>query len=467
MDRVRNRATRGGHLSQVFRLSSPKLRYLAWGLDVFIVAAVGTAVYAEYHQTWHTWWTWPKVYTVLVVGAALLFGLFADRLYRSWRVNDLLAMLKSVFGVWAIVMALLTSGLFLTKSSTDVSRIWFITWGSVSWIALSIQRLLVYWFLHWLRRKGYNYKTVLLVGFSPISEHVLQAIRDSAWSGLRVVGQVRVDELESYLVSVGIKQPSEVWLCLPMSDEHGIRTALNALRYSMADIRLVPDLFSLKLINHGISQALGIAMLDLSASPVNGVKRLAKGIEDKLLGGLIFVLITPLMLCIALAIKLSSPGPVLFKQRRLGWNGKVINVYKFRTMKVHQEECGRVTQASESDSRVTRVGAFLRRTSLDELPQFFNVLQGRMSIVGPRPHAIAHNDYYKELVPRYMLRHKVKPGITGWAQIHGFRGRIDALEKIEKRVEYDLYYIENMSVFLDIKIIFITLYRGFIHPNAY
>lgn len=454
-------------MSRVLRLSSPKLRYLAWALDVFIVASVGLVVYAGYHLTWDEWWVWPQIYAVVVGGAALLLGLFADRLYRSWRVNDLGVMLRSVFGVWAMVMALLTLSLFLAKSSTDVSRIWFIAWGVISWMALSIQRLLAYWFLRWLRRKGYNYKTVLLVGYSAISEQVLQAIRDSAWSGLRVAGQVRVDELESYLVSLGSKQPNEVWLCLSMSDEQGIRSALNALRHSLSDIRLVPDLFSLKLINHGISQALGIPMLDLSTSPVTGATRLAKSIEDKLLGGLIFVLISPLMLCIALAIKLSSPGAVLFKQKRLGWNGKVINVYKFRSMKVHQEEDGQVTQASVNDPRVTRVGAFLRRTSLDELPQFFNVLQGRMSIVGPRPHAIAHNDYYKELVPRYMLRHKVKPGITGWAQVNGFRGETDTLDKMEKRVEYDLYYIENMSIGLDMKIIGLTVFKGFLNTRAY
>jgi putative colanic acid biosysnthesis UDP-glucose lipid carrier transferase len=450
-------------LSGVLRLSSPRLRHLAWALDVLIISAVGWAIYAEHHA----WWGWPQVYSVLVGGAGLLLGLFADRLYRSWRVTDLGVMLSSVFGVWSMVMALLTLTLFLTKSSSDVSRIWFIAWGFVCWIALSIQRLLAYWLLRWLRRKGYNYKTVLLVGFGSISQQVLQVIRDSAWSGLRVAGHVRVDELESYLASSADKQPSEVWLCLPMSDEHGIRTALNALRHSLSDIRLIPDLFSLKLINHGISQALGIPMLDLSTSPVTGVTQLTKSIQDKILGGLIFIFIGPLMLCIALAIKLSSPGPVLFKQKRLGWNGKVIKVYKFRTMRVHQEENGQVTQASANDPRVTKVGTFLRRTSLDELPQFFNVLQGRMSIVGPRPHAIAHNEYYKELVPRYMLRHKVKPGITGWAQVNGYRGATDTLEKMEKRVECDLYYIENMSVWLDLKIIVLTVFKGFRHRNAY
>jgi putative colanic acid biosynthesis UDP-glucose lipid carrier transferase len=173
------------------------------------------------------------------------------------------------------------------------------------------------------------------------------------------------------------------------------------------------------------------------------------------------------MLLIALAIYFTMGGPVLFKQIRNGWNGKLIRIYKFRTMKVHQELNGHVTQAQKDDERVTALGAFLRKTSLDELPQFYNVLQGRMSIVGPRPHVVAHNEYYRQMVPRYMLRHKVKPGITGWAQINGFRGETDTLDKMEKRVELDLYYIERMSLWLDLKIIVLTVVKGFVNRNAY
>jgi len=160
-------------------------------------------------------------------------------------------------------------------------------------------------------------------------------------------------------------------------------------------------------------------------------------------------------------------GPVFFKQLRHGWNGRHISVYKFRTMVHHTENAGQVTQATRDDARVTPLGRFLRRTSLDELPQFINVLQGKMSIVGPRPHSIVHNHYYKEFVPRYMLRHKVKPGITGWAQVNGYRGEVDRLEKMEGRVEMDLYYIENMSLVLDFKIILLTIFKGFLHRNAY
>ena len=195
--------------------------------------------------------------------------------------------------------------------------------------------------------------------------------------------------------------------------------------------------------------------------------RIAKRLEDVVIGGLIFLMILPLCALIALAIKLTSPGPVLFKQYRTGINGRNFKVYKFRSMVVHAESKGQVTQATKRDARVTRIGAFLRRTSLDELPQFFNVLQGRMSIVGPRPHALAHNEYYKDLVESYMQRHKVKPGITGWAQVNGLRGETDTVEKMQARVEHDLWYIDNWSLWLDLKIILLTVFKGFMNPNAY
>jgi putative colanic acid biosynthesis UDP-glucose lipid carrier transferase len=211
----------------------------------------------------------------------------------------------------------------------------------------------------------------------------------------------------------------------------------------------------------------GLPIIDLNASPIVGVNRFIKELEDKVLSLLILIIISPIVLLIAIGVKLSSPGPVIFKQNRHGWDGRPIKVYKFRTMEVHEECEGQVTQACKYDVRVTKFGAFLRRTSLDELPQFFNVLQGRMSIVGPRPHAIEHSNQYKDQIDAYMLRHKVKPGITGWAQVNGWRGQTDTLEKMKKRVEYDLYYIENWTVWLDLKIIFMSLFTGFVHKNAY
>jgi len=192
-----------------------------------------------------------------------------------------------------------------------------------------------------------------------------------------------------------------------------------------------------------------------------------KWFEDRIVASLILVLISPILLGVALAVKFTSKGPIIFKQKRHGWNGEEIEVYKFRSMYVHDESKGHVTQAKKGDSRITPLGAFLRRSSLDELPQFVNVLQGRMSIVGPRPHAVAHNMQYRELIPRYMLRHKVKPGITGWAQVNGLRGETDTVEKMEARVQADLFYIENWSLWFDLRIIFLTVFKGFFNTNAY
>jgi len=454
------------------RLSSPGLSYVAWALDIGILAALAWFIHNLHPDnpvlpgTDTLQWL-PFRYGVLLASAGLLLGVFSDSLYRSWRVNDLSSMLKSVATVWGSVVVLLMLGLFITKTSADISRAWFIGWALSCWVALSLQRLAAYRFLRWLRQRGYNFKTVLLVGSGPVSDQVVKAIHDSAWSGLRIQAHIQPEQLHAYAALPDQQQPDEIWLCLPLSDEAGIRTSLEALRHSVANIRLVPDWFSLKLINHGISEALGIPMLDLSASPVTGTTRLLKATEDRLLALLILVLISPLMVAIAIAVKFSSPGPIYFKQKRNGWNGSVINVYKFRSMYLHQEDDGQVTQATQRDPRITPLGRFLRRTSLDELPQFINVLQGRMSIVGPRPHAVAHNDYYKQHVPRYMLRHKVKPGITGWAQVHGLRGETDTLEKMEKRVEYDLFYIEHMSLWLDLKIMAMTVFKGFASRNAY
>jgi putative colanic acid biosynthesis UDP-glucose lipid carrier transferase len=454
-------------MKTALRLSAPWMRYVAWLFDVLLIASAGYAIYIWRHQALDAAEGLEQVYAALIGIAGLLLAVFSDSVYKSWRVNNLGVMLRSIVVVWTSIWLMLLLGLFLTKYANEVSRFWFVVWGGGALITLLLQRLLVYLALRWLRKQGYNFKTVLLVGNGAMKEQVTQAIEAAAWSGLRIVGQISVADLSTYAKLPEDEQPQEIWLCIPLSDESGIKQAMDLLRFSLANIRLVPDWFSLKLLNHGISEAVGIPMLDLSHSPVTGMVWLLKAIEDRVLAGVIFIVISPLMILIALAIKLTSPGPVFFKQKRHGWNGEVINVYKFRSMLVHKEANEQITQAVKSDARVTPLGGFLRRTSLDELPQFINVLQGRMSIVGPRPHAVEHNEHYKEKVPRYMLRHKVKPGITGWAQIHGFRGETDTLEKMKKRVEYDLYYIEHMSIWLDLQIIATTILKGFIHRNAY
>lgn len=241
---------------------------------------------------------------------------------------------------------------------------------------------------------------------------------------------------------------------------------MNEFSDTTVDVFLVPDLFSYSSHISQLRMFGNIQTISIFTSPFEGEGAVLKRIEDIVLGAFFTLVSLPVMLAVAIGIKLTSPGPVLFKQNRYGLNGKQIPVWKFRTMRV-MENSAVVTQATRNDPRITRFGAFLRKTSLDELPQFFNVLQGTMSIVGPRPHAVAHNEQYRVLVENYMIRHKVKPGITGLAQIHGFRGETDTIDKMEKRIQYDLEYIQSWSLLLDIKIVFLTFFRGFVGKNAF
>jgi putative colanic acid biosynthesis UDP-glucose lipid carrier transferase len=251
-----------------------------------------------------------------------------------------------------------------------------------------------------------------------------------------------------------------------MVSQPRIMGLLEGLRDTTTSIYFVPDIFIADLIQARMDGVGSIPVLAVCESPFYGVNGLIKRGSDIALASAILLLVSPLMALIACAVKLSSPGPVLFKQRRYGLDGRQIVVYKFRSMTVC-EDGAHVPQARRDDPRVTPVGAILRKTSLDELPQFINVIQGRMSVVGPRPHAVAHNETYRKLIKGYMLRHKVKPGITGWAQVNGYRGETDTLGKMEKRVEYDLDYLRNWSLRLDLYIVFRTLFVVFGHKNAH
>jgi len=452
------------------RLSSPLSRYAAIGLDWLLVwaCALGAYHWLEYPpETKDGLNPLPALYQGVVLLSMLVLLLMPRQIYRSWRLSSVSEMFVAVLKGWLLALLAVVVWLFLSKSSSDISRLWFITWSSSTLLMLFLLRILVHWSLRALRRSGYNFKTLLLVGTPEAVADVQKALNDAPWSGLKVQASLDFKALATYMAQPANPSSDEIWLCLAMTEQSMLSQAMHALRYSNANIRLVPDAFERKLLKHGFSEVVGLTMLDISTTPVTGMMRILKGLEDRLGALIILCVIAIPMLLIALAIKLTSKGPVFFKQLRHGWNGKEIWVYKFRSMVVHQECDFSVTQASKSDPRVTPLGAFLRRTSLDELPQFINVLQGRMSIVGPRPHAVQHNEHYKTLVPGYMLRHKVKPGITGWAQINGYRGETDTLEKMQKRIEFDLYYIEHLSLWLDLKIIFITLFKGWVHHNAY
>lgn len=416
----------------------------------------------------------------------VMFPLFG--LYRPWRGSSLRQEVQAVTLAWCVVLVGLTLLVFLTKRGPEFSRGWFLIWLGLGWGGLVLERALLRLLLRELRRRGHNQRRVVIVCSGRLGVGVASGLAAAPWAGLKTVALFHpaggdcqchapggglddsiqhfevLDDLAGFVARDRIDQ---VWIALPLKEEAMIRQTLYLLRHTTADVRYVPDISTLRLLGHSLEDVAGFSVMTLSGTRMDGINRLVKAIEDRVLALFILVLISPLLLAIAIGVKLSSPGPVLFRQRRLGLGAEQITVLKFRSMKQHQDAPGKVTQAKKCDSRVTPFGAFLRRTSLDELPQFFNVLCGEMSIVGPRPHALEHNEQYKELVDKYMLRHKIKPGITGWAQINGYRGETDTLEKMQKRVEHDLHYIENWSLWLDLKIIALTVVRGFVDRNAY
>jgi putative colanic acid biosynthesis UDP-glucose lipid carrier transferase len=247
-----------------------------------------------------------------------------------------------------------------------------------------------------------------------------------------------------------------------MDDHQKMPMIMEGLKNSTANVRFVPDWLSYRLINHGVSEVLGIEMVDLYGTPMNGTNLLIKNIEDFVISFLAVVLLSPLFLLLAIMVKMSSPGPVFYRQKRVSWNGEHFEILKFRTMPVDNEK-EEVIWGNSAQKTVSPLCHFIRKTSLDELPQFFNVLKGDMSVVGPRPERPEFVEKFKEEIPGYMKKHLVKAGITGWAQIHGWRGDTD----LEARIEHDLFYIDNWSLLLDLKIIFYTPLRGFINENAY
>lgn len=393
---------------------------------------------------------------LLVVGTGLFAALFFGKVYRMWPGGSLAAMLGRVSVGWLIMWTGLVVLMVLTKSAENFSRIWMVSWLVLGLVCLWLGRLVAFIAMAHMRRAGYQHKSVLLYGDTTMTATVRARIERSTWSGFDIVETVVHGDGKDIAALDANLRPDEIWISLSLGDQAHLDRVLQALQQSVADIRLLPDLRMYEILNHGMSVRIGIPMVDISVSPMYGSRKIAKAILDYTFSAFILVILSPLLLVIALAVKLTSKGPVLFHQRRHGWNGEEIWVYKFLSMEVHQEETGKVTQATRHDPRVTPVGRFLRKTSLDELPQFINVLQGRMSVVGPRPHAVAHNNQYVELIPRYALRHKVKPGITGWAQICGYRGETDTLDKMEGRIKHDLHYLEHWSIWMDLKIIFLT-----------
>ncbi len=393
-------------------------------------------------------------------------------LYQPWRGRSLYTMLGVYTLAWLATLAALSVLMVLTHSTDKFSRLWMGCAALATLASGSVLRGLLYYWLRRIRARGDNRKRVLLIGRSDNVERLQRRTEGIAHAGYGVTRTCVEDDGQGCLEWVAElarhsafqRDFDEVWLSFPLSEGDKVRKFAALLIGVPVSVRYFPDLTDIRLLNHRMGQIVGLYSLELNYSPLDSTPlRLMKALEDRLLGTLLFLGFLPVMALIALAVRLQMGGPVLFKQYRHGIDGKRFKIYKFRSMKPHHAVD--TAQAVENDPRITRLGQFLRRTSLDELPQLYNVLQGRMSLVGPRPHAMDHNEYYKDVIEDYMQRHRVKPGMTGWAQVHGWRGSTRELDQMKKRVEYDLYYIDNWSLGLDIKILVMTLVRGFVNSS--
>jgi putative colanic acid biosynthesis UDP-glucose lipid carrier transferase len=386
--------------------------------------------------------------------------------------------LGRLLGGWLVLLSGLAFVAFATKTGELFSREVVLVWSTLGFFLQAG----VYLPLHYLSKRYQQQRrfarTSLIIGTGELSQDLAdKLVRQQRESMLGLVAaddeQQPTDShypiignlthLRDLIVSLHIRR---LYIALPLGAAEQIEGLYVDLLDANVDIVWVPDLRSLMLLSHSVSEIQGLPAIHLNESPltVYPVAALAKAMVDRVVATLLILVLSPLMLATAIAVKCSSPGPILFKQKRHGWNGKIIKVWKFRSMRLHDNK--EVKQATRDDLRITKVGRFIRRTSIDELPQLFNVLQGYMSLVGPRPHAVAHNDYYTGKIDAYMARHRIKPGITGLAQISGFRGETETIEKMKKRVELDLAYINNWSLWLDIKIFIKTPFK-LISNNIY
>jgi putative colanic acid biosynthesis UDP-glucose lipid carrier transferase len=424
-------------------------------------------------------------YRVLsIVSFLLIFLVFgATGAYHSYRANPPKAIASKIVLGWGVVVAILLFLGYITKTSEEFSRVIVLSWVGLVPISLFSVHLAIWKMLRHFRLAGRNSRSAVIVGISKVSQYLGRQLSKTPELGIelhgffddkipsaprplqgtRLLGKLK--ELPEYVRDRNI---DIVYLTGSSDDEYQIRVLIESLRDTTACVYFVPNILmaDLNLMQARYYEINGVPVIPLWEIPFSEIQYFLKRTVDIIVGSLALAMLSPIMIVIAIAIKLDSPGPVLFKQRRYGFNGQEILVYKFRSMTVAENE-DTVKQAQKNDPRVTKVGAVLRRTSLDELPQFINVLQGRMSIVGPRPHAVAHNEHYRRLISGYMLRHKVKPGITGWAQVHGFRGETDTIDKMKKRIEYDLDYMKRWSLSLDFEIILRTFLVWFQGTNAY
>lgn len=454
--------------------------------DVTIVIIAGVAAFLTRFGTFFPPGGGEGLVPYALICAALLtanvFHLVG--LYRFDDLANVFYQSRRTLIAWSTVILCLLALGFITKTVWEASRLWIGLWFVYGYIAIMLCRAGFKWRVRCWQQAGHLTHNIVIVGAGEHGQRFVEHLRrNESKSGIRLIGLFddRKGRVPDYVAGYPVlgtvddllhfarENPiDQVIIALPWDAESRLLSWIKRLKNLPVDVRLCPDMIGFHLTHRNITHLAGVPLLNVYEKPLSGWSWVVKTLEDRILAAAILLMVAPLMAFIALAIRFNSPGPILFRQKRYGLNNEVIEVFKFRSMYHDKAENGTtVHQARKDDDRITKVGRFIRRTSLDELPQFLNVLRGDMSIVGPRPHAVAHNEQYARLIDEYLARHRVKPGITGWAQVNGLRGETETLDKMEKRVQYDLHYIENWSLIFDLRIIIKTLLVGFVSPNAY
>lgn len=470
--------------------SSPRLlsKYSTladWCLRISDLAVVLVSASVAYRMRFDVWT--PALEYRIPIGTSLLFAMICFNvfpLYRSWRGRGVAREVLMLGFAWSGVFALFAAYAWIVQLAPDTSRLWVTLWFAVGFAMLGLSRTVVRGVLYWIRSKGIDVRRVVVVGLRPPVVKIHRYLNRNAWMGLEIVGYFRtrddiaiaertdlhclgdVEQLTEFLAT---DQVEEVWISLPMGKLGRIKPMLAMLDETPIKVKLIPDISDLAVLNQSSEQLGSVPVINLrqgSVRPDNSFF-VTKAIADRLLALIALIALSPLMLVLAVAVKLSSPGPALFRQKRNGRGGREFQMLKFRSMRTDPAPGAELKQATRGDPRITPLGAFLRRSSLDELPQLFNVLGGSMSLVGPRPHATQHNSHYGRLINSYMQRHYVKPGITGWAQVNGFRGETPLLRDMKKRVQYDMDYIRRWSLWLDLKIMVMTVVKVLGQKQAY
>ena len=443
----------------MFKPLSSKIILLVIVIDIIILCLSAILVHYYYLDSYSL----PVPYQQSIFREIILFLWLSSvfKLYRPWRGESLISEFRILFLSLTSAFLLLLLIWFFLKIGADYSRIWLFFWFISTLFLMFAFRIFLRKTLRFLRQKGFNFKRILIVGVGGWTNHINKEISKTHEFGFKVVAVCEdINHVNQVLKKSKIDQ---IWVTMPITQGERMQQILADLGDVSVDVCWLPDTSSFRLINHSVSHVGQFPVINLSSTPITGFNAVLKNMEDKILSLFILLLISPIMVLIAIGVKLSSKGPVFYKQSRVSWNGKNFDMLKFRSMPIDSEEKTGAVWAKKGDNRSTAFGSFLRKFSLDELPQFINVLIGDMSIVGPRPERGVFVEKFKKEIPDYMRKHMVKAGITGLAQVKGYRGNTD----LKKRIDYDLDYINNWSLWLDLKIIFLTVKKVFKDSNAY